>query len=226
MSKKVLKNDVAKKSNFSNDKITSKKIVYILSKAKRAFLNQQYDIAMNLYNEVIINNTDSKEAKIGILLCDIASDNEEQAQKIFEYYQILKAQKIKDSADNILNIINLLDKNTNSFAAFINDFEEAKINDIDGILYSDFKKLITSSNDFKKMFEYAMFSTRIVFTKKGDFIEFLELLIENDLSDISIKYIETLDKEIIYDSKIQSILKKALDKVNAKEIIDDNKPRR
>lgn len=192
-----------------------------LVKAKKLFLSKQYSAAINLYNDILLEHEDSKEARIGILLCDIASDNEEQAHKLFEYYEILKSQKIKDYADNILNIIELLDKNTNHFAKLVNDFEEAKINDIDGILYSDFKNLIKGNNDFKKMFEYAMFSTKIVFTKKDEFIEFLNLLIDNDLSDISIKYIETLNNEIIFDNKIQAILKKALDKINK----HDNKAR-
>lgn len=194
-------------------KKSPRKIAQKLSKAKYAFLSKQYDIAIKFYNDILIEDEDSKEAKIGILLCDIASDNEEQAQKIFEYYQVLKLQKIKDYADTILNIIELLDKNANNFAELVNAFEEAKINDIDGILYSDFKNLIKGDN-FKKMFEYAMFSTKIVFTKKDEFIEFLNLLIDNDLSDISIKYIETLNNEIIFDDKIQTILKKALDKTN------------
>ena len=70
-----------------------------------------------------------------------------------------------------------------------------------------------AASNFKKIFEYAMFSTKIIFTNKGDFVEFLDLLVENDLPHISLQYIETLDSEIIYDGKIQGILKKALEKM-------------
>ncbi len=55
-----------------------------------------------------------------------------------------------------------------------------------------------------------MFSTKIVFVKKSDFYEFLNLLIDNDLSDISMQYIETLKGDIIYDSEMQKIIKRAL----------------
>lgn len=189
-----------------------RKISSKLSKAKKAFLARDYETSLRLYNDLIMENSNFKEAKIGILLSDIASENEEQAQKLFEYYQILKLQKIKGSEDNILSIINLFDRNSNHFAMLVNDFENAKINDIDGILYSDFKQLVRGS-DFKKIFELAMFSTKIVFTNKGDFIEFLDLLVQNDLSHISLQYIETLDGISFYDNKIQDILKKALEKI-------------
>ncbi|RAX54905.1 hypothetical protein CCY99_01820 [Helicobacter sp. 16-1353] len=185
----------------------------ILRKAKKAFLAKKYHIAINYFNDIIVLHPDSKEAKMGILLCDVAIDNEEQAQKLFEYYQITKTQKLPNAEENIINLINILDKNTNHFVSLLNDYEEAQINDIDGILYSDFKKLIEANNDFKKMFEYAMFNTKIVFTKKSDFYEFLNLLIDNGLGDISMQYIESLRGDIIYDNEVQKIIKRAL-KIN------------
>ncbi|RDU57365.1 tetratricopeptide repeat protein [Helicobacter sp. MIT 99-5507] len=183
---------------------------FVLQKAKKAFLSKKYDIAMKLFNEIVIINPDNKEAKLGILLCDMANDNEEQAQKIFDYYQLTKIQKVANAEDGILNLINILDKNTNYFVSLLNKYEEAQINDIDGILYSDFKKLLDDKNDFKKIFEYAMFSTKIIFTKKSDFYEFLNLLIDNGLSNISMQYIENLSSDITSDNEMQKIIKKAL----------------
>ena len=165
---------------------------------------------MQLFNDIIIENPDNKEAKLGILLCDMANDNEEQARKIFEYYQLTKIQKVANAEDGILNLINILDKNTNYFVSLLNEYEEAQINDIDGILYSDFKKLLDDKNDFKRIFEYTMFSTKIIFTKKSDFYEFLNLLIDNGLSNISMQYIENLNSDTISDNEMQKIIKKAL----------------
>ncbi|MGX2983827.1 hypothetical protein [Helicobacter sp. 23-1045] len=201
-------------------KVLDRKSLSYLSKAKKAFLAKDYALSLRLYNDLTLADDENKEAKIGVLLSDIAVENEEQAQKLFEYYQILKLQKIAHAEDNILNIISLLDRNTNHFAELVNDFENAKINDIDGILYSDFKKLVRGSN-FKKIFEYAMFSTKIIFTNKGDFVEFLDLLVENDFGDVAMQYIETLDSANFYDKKIQDILKKALE--NAESSADSAK---
>lgn len=183
---------------------------FVLQKAKKAFMLKKYATAIQLFNDVIIDNPENKEAKLGLLLCDMASDNEEQAQKLFEYYQLTKAQKKTDAEEGIINLINILDKNTNHFVALLNEYEEAQMNDIDGILYSDFKKIANDKNDFKKIFEYAMFSTKIIFTKKSDFYEFLNLLIDNGMSNISMQYIESLSSDITSDSEIQKIIKRAL----------------
>ena len=183
---------------------------FVLQKAKKAFMLKKYATAIQLFNDVIIDNPENKEAKLGLLLCDMASDNEEQAQKLFEYYQLTKAQKKADAEEGIINLINILDKNTNNFVALLNEYEEAQMNDIDGILYSDFKKIANDKNDFKKIFEYAMFSTKIIFTKKSDFYEFLNLLIDNGMSNISMQYIESLSSDITSDSEIQKIIKRAL----------------
>ncbi len=183
---------------------------FVLQKAKKAFMLKKYSTAIQLFNDVIIDNPENKEAKLGLLLCDMASDNEEQAQKLFEYYQLTKAQKKADAEEGIINLINILDKNTNHFVALLNEYEEAQMNDIDGILYSDFKKIANDKNDFKKIFEYAMFSTKIIFTKKSDFYEFLNLLIDNGMSNISMQYIESLSSDITSDSEIQKIIKRAL----------------
>lgn len=183
---------------------------FILQRAKKAFLSNKYDVATKLFNDVIVDNPDNKEAKLGLLLCDMANDNEEQAHKLFEYYELTKSQKVANAEEGIINLINILDKNTNYFVSLLNDYEEAQVNDIDGILYSDFKKLVKDNNDFKKIFEYAMFSTKIVFTNKSDFYEFLNLLIDNGMSNISMQYIENLSSDITSDNEMQKIIKRAL----------------
>ena len=164
---------------------------------------------MQLFNDIYIIN-ESKEAKLGVLLCDIALDNEDQAQKLFEYYQIIRSQKVASPHEIIFNLIKILDSNVNHFSSLINNFEEEQISSINGILYSEFKQLLKQS-DFKTLFENSIFSTKIIFTKKSDFYEFLNLLIDNDLTELSMQYIETIKSDMIYDSEIQKIIKRVLD---------------
>ncbi len=73
-------------------------------------MEKKYTIAMKLWNDVMLAYPDNKEAKMGILLCDVASDNEEQSIKMFEYYQILKAQNLPNAEENIINLIDILIK--------------------------------------------------------------------------------------------------------------------
>lgn len=185
----------------------------IITKAKKLFLQRDYAQSLELFNEAYLQSPKSKEARLGILLCDIAFDNEEQAQKLFEYYQIIKAQKVKAPQNIIFDLIKTLDYNVNHIATMINESEDNKIGELDGISYDDFKALVANS-DFKTIFEHSLFSTKIIFTKKNDFYEFLNLLIDNGLINISMQYLEALQSDIIYDFEIQKILKKALNHEN------------
>ena len=185
----------------------------MLPKAKKLFLSGDYHNSMRFFNDIYIDNPNNKEAKLGILLCDVALDNEEQGQKLFEYYQVIKAQKVPFPQDVIFNLVKLLDDNSNNFVSLVNNIETKEAGELDGILYDDFKELL-ENNDFKTMFEYSMLSTKIIFTKKSDFYEFLNLLIDNGLAEMSMQYIETLKNEIIYDAAIQKIIHKALNCIN------------
>lgn len=185
----------------------------MLPKAKKLFLSGDYHNSMRFFNDIYIDNPNNKEAKLGILLCDVALDNEEQGQKLFEYYQVIKAQKVPFPQDVIFNLVKLLDDNSNNFVSLVNNIETKEAGELDGILYDDFKQLL-ENNDFKTMFEYSMLSTKIIFTKKSDFYEFLNLLIDNGLAEMSMQYIETLKNEIIYDAAIQKIIHKALNCIN------------
>ena len=185
----------------------------MLPKAKKLFLSGDYHSSMRFFNDIYIDNPKNKEAKLGILLCDVALDNEEQGQKLFEYYQVIKAQKVPFPQDVIFNLVKLLDENSNNFVSLVNNIETKEARELDGILYDDFKELL-ENNDFRTMFEYSMLSTKIIFTKKSDFYEFLNLLIDNGLAEISMQYIETLKNEIIYDAAIQKIIHRALNYIN------------
>ena len=127
----------------------------MLPKAKKLFLSGDYHNSMRFFNDIYIDNPNNKEAKLGILLCDVALDNEEQGQKLFEYYQVIKAQKVPFPQDVIFNLVKLLDDNSNNFVSLVNNIETKEAGELDGILYDDFKQLL-ENNDFKTMFEYSM----------------------------------------------------------------------
>lgn len=184
-----------------------------LKHAAAAFVSRKYDQAMALYNEILIAEPEHKEAKMGAILCDVAKDNEEQAHKLFEYYDIIKSQNTTEPEEVIITLVGILDKNTEHFAELVEDFEANKADDIDGILYSDIKKMAQNKGDFKRIFEDAMFSSRIIFTKKSEFYEFLNLLIDSGFSEVSMRYIENLSEDIKSDLEMQKIIKKAL-KIN------------
>jgi hypothetical protein len=87
----------------------------------------------------------------------------------------------------------------------------------DGILYSDFKNLLSEGADFKETFENIMFSTRVIITDKEDFIDFLDKLIENGFAEMALTYLENALS--IYPS--DKLLTKLLTKLAQGKIIEN-----
>lgn len=169
---------------------------------KRAFalfIQKQYKQAFELFSHNLQLDSENTESLIGLLLADMAQDFEEQALGIYEYYQILLSQEISKTKARaqILKTIQSLDKSTNKIFSFLRGIENLRADAIDGILYQDFKRI--AKDNFKRAFEDLIFSTKIIFTNKGDFYEFLNQLVENDYQDMSLEYIESLKKNIMYD---------------------------
>ena len=186
---------------------------------KRAFalfIQKQYKQAFELFSHNLQLDSENTESLIGLLLADMAQDFEEQALGIYEYYQILLSQEISKTKARaqILKTIQSLDKSTNKIFSFLRGIENLRADAIDGILYQDFNRI--AKDNFKRAFEDLIFSTKIIFTNKGDFYEFLNQLVENDYQDMSLEYIESLKKNIMYDKEFEKILQKVGNDIHKK----------
>ena len=186
---------------------------------KRAFalfIQKQYKQAFELFSHNLQLDSENTESLIGLLLADMAQDFEEQALGIYEYYQILLSQEISKTKARaqILKTIQSLDKSTNKIFSFLRGIENLRADAIDGILYQDFKRI--AKDNFKRAFEDLIFSTKIIFTNKGNFYEFLNQLVENDYQDMSLEYIESLKKNIMYDKEFEKILQKVGNDIHKK----------
>ncbi|MBV5278692.1 MAG: tetratricopeptide repeat protein [Campylobacteraceae bacterium] len=151
----------------------------------------------------------SKEARIGAILCDMAFENEEQAVALFEYYILTKENGAIDCEEIMEEIIHSVDTNREKMAhLFVEDQLEAKINAENGIKYEDFMALIESRGSFKEAFEDIMFSTKVIISKKEDFVDFLAQLIDNGFIDISLNYLESAVTFFPNDEQLLSLIKK------------------
>jgi len=84
-------------------------------------------------------------------------------------------------------------------------------------MYQDFKKIIDEGASFKETFENIMFSTRVLITKKEDFLDFLDKLIENDFEEMALTYLDSA--LTIYPS--DKILHKLFEKLSKGQMIED-----
>jgi len=179
-----------------------------LTQANDSFSKSDYKNALDKFAIVLQNYPHSKEAYNGVILSEMALSGEAGAEALFDYYEILKEED-KENADNILNDIlqnmdGALDKLGELLAEPLNNTLEAE----NGILYKDFKKLVSSDGNFKEIFENIMFSTRVIITKKEDFIDFLDNLIENDFKEMALTYLENAINTYSNDQQFTKLLDK------------------
>ena len=193
-------------------KLTDTRTRHIINKNNKQgfvlFMAKQYKQAFEIFAHNLQLDSNNTESLIGLLLSDMAQDFEDQALGLYEYYQLLLSQEISKAKARaqILKAIQSFDKSTNGIFALLKNLENLRADSLEGILYQDFKKL--AQENFKKTFEDLIFSTKIIFTNKNDFYDFLNQLVENDYQDMSLEYIESLKKNVIYDKEIEKILQK------------------
>jgi len=180
----------------------------ILSQAKESFSKADYKSALEKFAEVLQNYPNSKEAYNGVILSEMAMSGETGAEALFDYYEILKEED-KEEADAVMeeilqNMDGTIDKLSEAFTQPLRERIEFE----DGILYSDFKKLLEQGADFKETFENIMFSTKVIITEKEDFIDFLDKLIENGFSEMALTYLENALSVYPSDKLLTKLLKK------------------
>jgi len=180
----------------------------ILTQAKDSFSKADFKNALEKFAQVLQNYPNSKEAYNGVILSEMAMSGEGGAEALFDYYEILKEDD-REQADFIMeeilqNMDGSLEKLSEVFAEPLRDRLELE----DGILYQDFKTIIEGGESFKETFENIMFSTRVIITKKEDFIDFLDNLIDHDFAEMALTYLENALSIYPSDELLRKLLKK------------------
>jgi len=162
-----------------------------LTQANDSFSKSDYRNALEKFAMVLQNYPHSKEAYNGVILSEMALSGEAGAEALFDYYEILREED-EENADSIINdILQNMDGALDRLGEILAEPLSATLEAENGILYQDFKKLFIEDGDFKEIFENIMFSTRVIITKKEDFIDFLDNLIENNFTEMALTYLES-----------------------------------
>lgn len=180
----------------------------ILSQAKDNFTRAEYKSALDKFAQVLQNDPDSKEAFNGVILSEMAMSGEEGAEALFDYYEILKEED-KEQADAIMSeILESMDGSLEKLSEVFSEPLRDRLEFEEGILYSDFQKILDEGGDFVETFENIMFSTRVIITNKDDFIDFLDKLIEHDFAQMALTYLENALSVYPGDKLLRKLLKK------------------
>lgn len=183
--------------------MTQQNVAIRLQKAQELFQNGEYKDAMRYYGEIYNENSNIQEAKIGVFLCDMAVDSADEAQALFDYYYLIKDNQ-EDAAEVISEIIETLDITKNSIADLIST-RVGKIEDVDGISYSDFMQIVKERGDFRHAFEDIMFSTRIYLTSKVELIDFITQLHSGGFEKMALQYLDDTSEIFDYDQDVMSL---------------------
>ena len=161
----------------------------LLQRAEAEFLNGDYAKALRSYGLILKDYPTLDEAKIGVYLSDLGIESQEEAQALFDYYQVIKNEQ-DNAVDIIDGIIENLDTSKKKIQELLVDPVEEQVEYSDGIRYSDFLKLVESRGSFKETFEDIMFSTKVVITNKDEFIDFVTQLSKEGFDEMALGYLD------------------------------------
>ena len=162
--------------------------------AIKNFLDEEYDMALYNFSLVLKDEAEDEEAKIGVLLATLAKTSPEEAQSLYEYYQILKHEDVDERYSTIEEIVSSLEFSEVAFEDIMNLSLSDKIVVESGITYNEFLYILENSNKDKKALESIFFSTKVIITNKEDYYDFVQTLIDNDFFDVALLYLENLSK--------------------------------
>ena len=186
----------------------SRKTEKILQRAENHFYRGDYEEAMRVYGILLKDFPELKEARIGAILSDIAHENDQEAQALFEYYQVLKEEKNEDAERIIEEMIGSLDDAMEKISDLLDGSLFETEESVNGISYGDFKELVELRGSFRRAFEDIMFSTRVVITEKSELLDFLQQLVDNGFNEMAMRYIEGAAIAYPGEEKIQDLIDK------------------
>jgi len=175
----------------------------LLQRAEEQFLRKNYMDALKIYGLLLKDYPKFQEAEVGAYLSDMGLDNDEDAQALFDYYQVIK--RSTSHADEVIS--DLMQAIHSTRVVIQQAFGETNKDLIydGGIAYNDFVQSIEDKGDFKQAFEDIMFSTKVVITTKEDFLDFMHRLIDAGYDEMALGYLDALAGNPVYDQDIYAL---------------------
>ncbi len=186
----------------------SNKLSKTLSQANNFFLAGQYADAIREYSFALELNPLSKEAYNGAILADMAMGGENGAEALFDYYTILRGEDAQQADIIISEILETMDGTLDQLGSLFDDSMKQRLAYEDGIMYNEFKELVADENDFNRIFENIMFSTRVIITEKEDFVDFLDNLIDHGYKEMALGYLENALGIYPNDKQLRNLLRR------------------
>ena len=184
----------------------------LLNEANSFFTQKKFEKALFLYSQLSSEFPDNKEYQIYALFCDIASEDEQKAMSLYDYFIVVKDENLDEAIRYVEDVINAYDGDIDKMMEILKEVSSSTIDSLDAIRYEDFKKLIDSRGSFRIAFEDIMFSTKVAIENKDDFFDFVTKLIDNDFNTTAYTYLDGFNEYFSYDQEIEKLYKKLEEK--------------
>jgi len=184
------------------------KLEELLQKAHGFFVAGDYDKALFLYSQISFTQPHNLEYQVYALFCDIASEDSQKAQEMFEDFSILKDEDFDKAISRVKDSINAYDGDQELLIKMIEDASNQTIEALDAIGYEDFLELEASRGSFRVAYEDIMFSTKVAIQKKDDLVDFINKLIENGFDTTAYSYLDGFNEVFTYDKDFTALYEK------------------
>ena len=191
--------------------IMTKKLLQ--KKGAKALLNGNFQGAFYLFESAFWLDTHDLDSRIGLYLADMGMDFGQEAIGIYDFYQSILAAEKRSNKHRvqrmILSLIEAFDNKTHNLSKAMQRSKNEAMDSYDAISYADIKPLL-KTKDFKEIYSGLPINTKLVFGEKGDFYEFLSLLVQNDYIEALLHYIDSLPR---YDMELIPLIEAANNKL-------------
>ena len=184
----------------------------LLNEANSLFIQKKFNKALFLYSQLSSNFPQNKEYSIYALFCDIASEDEQKALSLYDYFSVVKDENLEVAIRYVEDVVNAYDGDIDKMMEILKELSSSTVESLDAIRYEDFKKLIKSRGSFRVAFEDIMFSTKVAIENKDDFFDFVTKLIDNDFNSTAYTYLDGFNEYFSYDQEIEKLYKKLEEK--------------
>ena len=178
----------------------------LLTRAEEQFALGKYESALTTYGLLLKEYPSDSDAQVGVFLCDIGMESGDEAQALFDYYQIIKKEQ-ENAGEVMVNLLATLDTTNNQISELVKPDSES-IEYKDGIEYQDFLRFIDERGDFKRAFEDVMFSTRVILKNRDEYILFIEALIERGENELALQFLDSSGSSFPKDQDIYALYHK------------------
>ena len=184
------------------------KVNDLIQHANEFFISKQYDKALFLYSQASSFEPTNVEYQLYAVFCDIASEDDEKGQSLFEYFSIQKELDFNHAIKYIKDTIGAYDGNNDLMMQIIKDISIQTVESLDAIDYCDFLELVDSRGSFRIAYEDIMFSTKVAIKSKEDLISFIDQLIDHDFITTAYSYLDGFSNLFKYDQDLINLYEK------------------